>query len=136
MSDPPRRKRQRQIEVIADGVTKSIDVRRADAGPLNLPLSGQRRREMPKPSDLGPLDEFDPETAQALLGDSPTFRRTQGEIVASLRQRIQESGNQTMIARLPALDEAYEAYRADPAWVGPSFARLLEANDRCCGFQA
>jgi hypothetical protein len=83
---------------------------------------------MPRLSDLEPLDEFDPETAQVLLGDNPIFRQNQGELVALLKARIQESGDPLMIARLPELDEACEAYRRDPQWVsGPGHARLLGA---------
>jgi hypothetical protein len=76
--------------------------------------------------DLLPLDEFDPRTAQILLGDNPSFRESQTELVALVKQRIHEAGDPTMIARLPELDEAYEAYRADPVWVGPAYARLLD----------
>ena len=79
--------------------------------------------------DLEPLDEFDPTTAQVLLGDSPTIRKGQAEFVLLLKQRIQESGDETMIALLPELDAAHEAYRLDPKWVGGSgYMRLNEAE--------
>ena len=82
---------------------------------------------MPRLSDLQPLDEFNPETAQVLLGDNPKFRREQAEMVARVKQCISESGDPTMISRLPELDRAHEAYEADPAWVsGPGFVQLLE----------
>ena len=81
---------------------------------------------MPTLGDLLPLDESDPRTAQILLGDNPSFRESQRELVALVKQRIQESGDPAMIARLPELDDAYEAYRLDPVWVGSGYARLLE----------
>jgi hypothetical protein len=84
---------------------------------------------MPRLSDLEPFDEFDPRTAQILFGDNPTFREMQGDIVAMLKTRIQESGDPTMIALLPELDEAYASYRRDPPWVGgPGHLRLRDAQ--------
>jgi hypothetical protein len=47
---------------------------------------------MPTLADLLPLDEFDPKTAQVLLGDSPAFRNMQADIVAMLKARIQVRG--------------------------------------------
>lgn len=75
-----------------------------------------------------PLDEFDPHTAQVLLGDNPTFRQNQREFVASVKERIRESGEEAMVALLPDLDRALDAYVADPVWVGgPGHVRLMEA---------
>jgi hypothetical protein len=42
-----------------------------------------------------------------------------------VKQRIHESGDPTMIARLSQLDEAYDV-PSDPEWVGPAYARLLD----------
>ena len=85
---------------------------------------------MPTLKDLLPLEEFETRTAQVLLGDNPTFREVQADIVAMLKTHIQESGEPSMIARLPDLDEAYEAYRRDLQWCGgPGHAQLIEARD-------
>jgi hypothetical protein len=76
-----------------------------------------------------PLDELnDPHTAQVLLGDNPSFRQGQRELVQSLKERIRESGDVAMVALLPELDRALEAYMADPRWVaGPGHVQLMEA---------
>ena len=82
-----------------------------------------------KASDLEPLDEFDSHTAQVLLGDSPSFRKGQEEFVLLLNRLIQESGDSDMIALLPELNAAHEAYRLDPMWVGgPGYVRLTLAE--------
>jgi hypothetical protein len=84
---------------------------------------------MPTLEDLLPLEEFDTRRAQVLLGDNPTFREVQADIVTMLKTNIRESGEPSMIARLPELDDAYEAYRRDPQWCGgPGHAQLMEAR--------
>jgi hypothetical protein len=75
-----------------------------------------------------PQDEFDPHTAQVLLGDNPTFRQSQREFVASVKEHIRESGDDAMVALLPDLDRALDAYLADPMWVGGrGHVQLMEA---------
>src|SRR5688572_19344212 len=74
---------------------------------------------MPNMADLiANMDEFDPTTAQILLGDNPHFREAQRDILEMIRERVVRSGAPRMITQLAELEDAHRAYELDPKWVG------------------